>query len=216
MKILPNFSTFVPFPFWEILDETHPRSFYRTTRVINARAQSGCASDKVVPRGPIKPSQLFPLALTTSRVNEWVRTLLTVSFGQRSRKAGSCYEWEIGQKGKQRKKNSVKWIESIAYLVCFLFTVLLLSPLDLCLVRLKQNLHSFPLAYIYMHPISIHYLSTLKSHRIFFFFFFVLIKIILYFFKFYIFFFKQRLIKRGQYAFQKSEIQIYHFNLSLI
>lgn len=142
--------------------------------MINARAQSGCASDKVVPRGPIKPSQLFPLALTTSRVNEWVRTLLTVSFGQRSRKAGSCYEWEIGQKGKQRKKNSVKWIESIAYLVCFLFAVLLLSPLELCLVRLKQNLHSF--GYIYMHPMPIHYLSTLKSHRIFFFFFFVLIK----------------------------------------
>lgn len=150
--------------------------------MINARAQSGCASDKVVPRGPIKPSQLFPLALTTSRVNEWVRTLLTVSFGQRSRKAGSCYEWEIGQKGKQRKKNSVKWIESIAYLVCFLFTVLLLSPLDLCLVRLKQNLHSFPPGYIYMHPMSIHYLSTLKSHRILYiytFFFFFLIKIIL-------------------------------------
>lgn len=171
--------------------------------MINARAQSGCASDKVVPRGPIKPSQLFPLALTTSRVNEWVRTLLTVSFGQRSRKAGSCYEWEIGQKGKQRKKNSVKWIESIAYLVCFLFAVLLLSPLELCLVRLKQNLHSF--GYIYMHPMPIHYLSTLKSHRIFFFFFFVLIKnypisrFIFILLNFISFFFKQRLtrIKRA-------------------
>lgn len=188
--------------------------------MINARAQSGCASDKVVPRGPIKPSQLFPLALTTSRVNEWVRTLLTVSFGQRSRKAGSCYEWEIGQKGKQRKKNSVKWIESIAYLVCFLFTVLLLSPLDLCLVRLKQNLHFFPPGYIYMHPMSIHYLSTLKSHRILYiyilFFSFSWLKLSylifhFYFFKFYVSFFKQR-IKKGQYAFQKSEIQIYYFN----
>lgn len=181
--------------------------------MINARAQSGCASDKVVPRGPIKPSQLFPLALTTSRVNEWVRTLLTVSFGQRSRKAGSCYEWEIGQKGKQRKKNSVKWIESIAYLVCFLFTVLLLSPLDLCLVRLKQNLHSFPPRYIYMHPTSLHYIF-LRSKLIGYSSFFVYwLKLSYFIFIFFFLNFKQRDKDKQRLIFFFSEFIILIYSL---
>lgn len=82
------------------------------------------------------------------------RALLTVSFGQRSCKPGSCHEWEIGQKGKQRKKNSVKWIESIAYLVCFLFAALLVPPLD---SYLPVILPRWAIIYYFSTPVKYNY-----------------------------------------------------------
>ena len=89
-------------------------------------------------------------------------SLLTVSFGQRSREAGSCHEWQqIGQKGARRKKNSVKWIERVSPLsLVTLYTLVVVVVYIRLSLFLSLFARVFSLLSSFFHPLQGHVSSV--------------------------------------------------------